>query len=72
LTPTKNGGITLFPPDRLLEESELIARISRGERIDHFETVRRHKDVNADIRLLAEPHIFWSIVHPLGECYGEA
>jgi len=34
----------LIPPDRPNEEAEILARISRGERVDHFETVRRHKD----------------------------
>ncbi len=34
----------IFPEDRLDEESDLIARIRRGERIAHFETVRRRKD----------------------------
>jgi PAS domain S-box-containing protein len=34
----------LIPPDRTHEESEIRARISRGERIDRFETVRRRKD----------------------------
>jgi PAS domain S-box-containing protein len=34
----------LFPPDRLSEEALILARISRGERVDAFETVRRRKD----------------------------
>ena len=33
----------LFPPDRLTEEEQIIERIKRGERIDHFETIRRRK-----------------------------
>ncbi|MHB8486829.1 MAG: PAS domain S-box protein, partial [Candidatus Acidiferrales bacterium] len=37
--------ITLIvPPDRLHEEATIIARLKRGERIDHFETIRRCKD----------------------------
>jgi PAS domain S-box-containing protein len=37
--------ITLIvPPERLAEEGEVLARIRRGERIDHFETVRVAKD----------------------------
>ncbi|MHC2333727.1 PAS domain S-box protein [Bradyrhizobium sp. USDA 4454] len=37
--------ITLvIPEDRLSEEREILTRIRRGERIDHFETVRRRKD----------------------------
>ncbi len=34
----------LIPPDRQAEEDEILARIRRGERIDHFETVRLAKD----------------------------
>jgi PAS domain S-box-containing protein len=34
----------LFPPDRLHEEGDILARIKAGERVDHFETVRIRKD----------------------------
>jgi PAS domain S-box-containing protein len=34
----------LFPPDRLDEEPEILRRIRRGDRVDHFETIRRRKD----------------------------
>jgi len=34
----------IIPPDRLDEERMILARIGRGERVDHFETVRRRKD----------------------------
>jgi PAS domain S-box-containing protein len=34
----------VIPKDRLSEEHEILTRIRRGERIDHFETVRRRKD----------------------------
>ena len=34
----------LFPPDRVFEETEILAKIRRGERVDHFETVRMRKD----------------------------
>ncbi|MEW6735701.1 MAG: PAS domain S-box protein [Acidobacteriota bacterium] len=34
----------IFPSDRLDEESEILAKICRGERIDHLETVRKCKD----------------------------
>ena len=34
----------LIPPDRQTEESEILARITRGESIRHFDTVRLHKD----------------------------
>ena len=35
---------TLIPEDRQDEEVEILGRIRRGERIDHFETIRRRKD----------------------------
>jgi PAS domain S-box-containing protein len=34
----------LIPQDRLAEEPMILARLRRGERVDHFETVRRRKD----------------------------
>jgi PAS domain S-box-containing protein len=34
----------VIPPDRQNEEEEILAKIQRGERIDHFETVRQTKD----------------------------
>jgi PAS domain S-box-containing protein len=34
----------IIPPERQFEEPEILARLSRGERIEHFETVRRRKD----------------------------
>ena len=34
----------LIPPDRVLEEEEILGRLRRGERIDHFETERVRKD----------------------------
>ena len=34
----------LIPPDRQAEEREILARIRRGERFDHFETIRLAKD----------------------------
>jgi PAS domain S-box-containing protein len=34
----------IVPPERLLEEEEVLARLRRGERLDHFETVRRTRD----------------------------
>jgi GAF domain-containing protein len=32
--------LTVIPPDRHGEEAEILAKLRRGERIDHFETVR--------------------------------
>jgi signal transduction histidine kinase len=36
--------IVLFPPERRDEERMILARLQRGERVEHFETVRVHKD----------------------------
>ena len=46
----------LIPEDRLNEEPGIIARISRGERIDHYETIRQRKDGSKiDISLTVSP-----------------
>ena len=46
----------LMPEDRHDEEPEILARIRRGERIDHYETVRRRKDGSlVDISLTVSP-----------------
>ena len=34
----------LMPPDRVNEEPSILRRISCGEKIDHYETIRRRKD----------------------------
>ena len=34
----------IIPEERHAEENDVLARIRRGERVDHFETVRRAKD----------------------------
>jgi PAS domain S-box-containing protein len=48
--------LTLIPPDRHHEEDEILGRLRRGERIDHFETVRRAKDGSLmDISLTVSP-----------------
>jgi PAS domain S-box-containing protein len=36
--------LMLIPPERTNEEPEILARIRRGERVDHFETIRVRKD----------------------------
>ena len=36
--------LMLFPPDRVHEEPEILARIRRGESVNHYETVRIRKD----------------------------
>jgi two-component system sensor kinase FixL len=34
----------LFPPDRVAEEAMFLDRIRRGEKVEHYETVRQRKD----------------------------
>ncbi len=46
----------LMPPDRVDEEPGILARIRRGERVDHYETVRRRKDGSTfDVSLTVSP-----------------
>jgi PAS domain S-box-containing protein len=39
-----NSITMLIPPDRIQEEREIISRLVKGERIEHFETVRVNRD----------------------------
>jgi hypothetical protein len=56
----------LMPPDRFDEEPGILERIRRGERIDHYETVRRRKDGTLlNISLTVSP-----IINALGEIVG--
>src|SRR5689334_13956940 len=36
--------LIIIPPERHAEEPEILSKLRRGERIDHYETVRRRKD----------------------------
>ena len=46
----------LIPAGRIDEEPEILGRIRRGERIDHYETVRRRKDGSrVEISLTVSP-----------------
>jgi PAS domain S-box-containing protein len=46
----------LLPPDRASEESDILARIGRGEHVEHFETVRVRKDgKNVDVSTALSP-----------------
>ncbi len=46
----------LMPPDRIGEEPKILERLRRGERVDHFETIRRRKDGTLiDISLTISP-----------------
>lgn len=46
----------LFPEDRLEEEPKIISRIASGDRVEHFETVRKRKDGRLiDVSLTISP-----------------
>jgi PAS domain S-box-containing protein len=46
----------LVPHDRQEEEPDILAKLGKGERVDHFETVRRRKDGSLiDISLTISP-----------------
>jgi PAS domain S-box-containing protein len=46
----------LIPDDRQDEEPSILARLRKGERVEHFETIRRRKDGSlADISLTISP-----------------
>lgn len=46
----------IIPPERYAEEDDVLAHIRRGEKIDHYETVRQAKDGRkVDISLTVSP-----------------
>ena len=46
----------IIPPERYAEEDDILSRLRRGERIDHFQTVRRRKDgMLIDVSLTISP-----------------
>jgi PAS domain S-box-containing protein len=46
----------IIPPERRKEEDEILRRIRRGDRVDHFETVRVRKDgTTIDLSLTISP-----------------
>ena len=46
----------IIPADRQDEEDQVLARIRRGEKVDHFETIRRRKDGSlVDVSLTVSP-----------------
>jgi len=48
--------LMLFPPERVKEEADILARIQRGESVDHYETVRVRKDgKRLDISVTVSP-----------------
>ena len=48
--------LVLLPPERVNEEFDILARIRRGESVEHFETVRVRKDgTNIDVSVTISP-----------------
>ena len=48
--------LRIIPPDRQAEEAAILSKLRRGERIEHYETVRRKKDGRlCDISLTVSP-----------------
>lgn len=48
--------LRIIPPDRHSEEAAILSKLRRGERIDHYETVRRKKDGRLfDISITVSP-----------------
>ena len=48
--------LKLLPPDRVNEEAQILARLQRGERVDHFESVRQRKDGSlVDVSITISP-----------------
>jgi two-component system cell cycle sensor histidine kinase/response regulator CckA len=46
----------LLPPEQAREESDILARIARGESVEHFETVRIRKDgIRIDVSVTISP-----------------
>ena len=46
----------LMPPDRVNEEPGILAQVRKGERVDHYETVRQRKDGSLiDVSLTVSP-----------------
>lgn len=56
----------IIPSDHLDEETEILSRLRAGERVDHFETIRQHKNGTLlDISLTISP-----IIGPHGQIIG--
>ena len=48
--------LRLIPPELRSEETEIVERLAKGQRIEHFETVRLHKDgTPVDVSLSVSP-----------------
>jgi PAS domain S-box-containing protein len=60
--------LKIFPPDRVHEEERIVAAISRGERIEHFESQRIRKDGRRiEVSISVSP-----ILDPAGNVVGAA
>lgn len=58
--------LRLIPPDRQQEESQILEQIKRGERVEHFETLRQTKEGRLiDVSVTASP-----ILNPTGKVIG--
>lgn len=56
----------LYPPERVGELEEILARLRRGEAMEEFETVRRRKDgTDVEVVLSVSP-----VLDPSGEMFG--
>ncbi|MEH2287604.1 PAS domain S-box protein [Nostoc sp.] len=59
-------GTIIIPTDRINEEAQILQKLRQGERVEHFETVRQHKDGTLiDISLTISP-----IKNPTGTIIG--
>jgi len=56
----------LFPPERQSEEIDILGKMRRGERIDHYETIRRTKDGRNIVISLSDSPIKDSIGNVIG------
>ena len=54
----------LIPEDRLDEEPAILAKLRAGQKVDHFDTIRRRKDGSLlDISLTISPIRDLSLIH---------
>jgi PAS domain S-box-containing protein len=56
----------LFPPERQSEEIDILGKMRRGERIDHYETIRRTKDGRNIVISLSDSPIKDSLGNVIG------
>ena len=57
---------TIIPPDREIEEDMILARVRRGDKVEHFQTVRCRKDGSPiDVSVTVSP-----VLDPMGRVVG--